>query len=367
MNNKRGLSSVVTSLIMILLVLVSVGIVWVVVKNIIESGTEDISLEKFSSDLKIKSVTVDNSTNTANINVKRNPGQGDLAGIKFVFSDGLNSEIIESNLTLEELEENVFSFILNNLSVSNIQTVSIALLYKKDSKAVSVGSISSFKVGAGNIVTGGSQNNQTQTPVCGNSFVETGEQCDDGNTINGDGCDSNCQIEVLSVCGNGLIESGEQCDDNNLVNGDGCSLICNIESGWTCNSEPSVCSQIPQGDTTPPITTASVSGGTYTSAQTVNLNINEAGTTYYTLDGTNPTTSSSVYSISLTISSTTTLKYFSVDIAGNQEAVKTENYVINIPQTVLKESGIEYGEELKIEHENGKIILKKDNKVKKTK
>jgi len=42
-------------------------------------------------------------------------------------------------------------------------------------------------------------------------------------------------------------------------------------------------------------------------------------------------------------------------------------YVINIPQTVLKESGIEYGEELKIEHENGKIILKKDNKVKKTK
>ncbi|MBU2612139.1 MAG: DUF4215 domain-containing protein [Nanoarchaeota archaeon] len=32
-------------------------------------------------------------------------------------------------------------------------------------------------------------------PVCGNGVVETGEQCDDGNTISGDGCSSTCQIE----------------------------------------------------------------------------------------------------------------------------------------------------------------------------
>lgn len=30
-------------------------------------------------------------------------------------------------------------------------------------------------------------------PVCGNGKVETGEQCDDGNTINGDECSSTCQ------------------------------------------------------------------------------------------------------------------------------------------------------------------------------
>jgi len=32
-------------------------------------------------------------------------------------------------------------------------------------------------------------------PICGNNIIETGEQCDDGNTINGDGCSSICQIE----------------------------------------------------------------------------------------------------------------------------------------------------------------------------
>lgn len=28
---------------------------------------------------------------------------------------------------------------------------------------------------------------------CGNSILEAGEQCDDSNTLSGDGCDSNCQ------------------------------------------------------------------------------------------------------------------------------------------------------------------------------
>ena len=31
------------------------------------------------------------------------------------------------------------------------------------------------------------------TPVCGNGIVESGEQCDDGNTQDGDGCSSTCQ------------------------------------------------------------------------------------------------------------------------------------------------------------------------------
>jgi TonB family protein len=33
-------------------------------------------------------------------------------------------------------------------------------------------------------------------PVCGNAAIETGEQCDDGNSINGDGCSSSCQTEA---------------------------------------------------------------------------------------------------------------------------------------------------------------------------
>jgi len=66
--------------------------------------------------------------------------------------------------------------------------------------------------------------------VCGNNIVEPGETCDDGNTISGDGCSSDCQIEA-SVCGNGRLEFGETCDDGNTISGDGCSSTCQIETG----------------------------------------------------------------------------------------------------------------------------------------
>ncbi len=66
--------------------------------------------------------------------------------------------------------------------------------------------------------------------VCGNGTVEVGEECDDGNTISGDGCDANC---TRTRCGNGIVtpNTGEQCDDGNTVGGDGCSATCKLECG----------------------------------------------------------------------------------------------------------------------------------------
>jgi cysteine-rich repeat protein len=34
-------------------------------------------------------------------------------------------------------------------------------------------------------------------PVCGNGIIEAGEECDDGNNLNGDGCDANCRLEII--------------------------------------------------------------------------------------------------------------------------------------------------------------------------
>jgi cysteine-rich repeat protein len=68
------------------------------------------------------------------------------------------------------------------------------------------------------------------TAVCGNGIVEEGEDCDDGNNINGDGCSSTCQLEhVPSVCGDGVVEGIEECDDGNTISGDGCSSTCQLE------------------------------------------------------------------------------------------------------------------------------------------
>ena len=83
------------------------------------------------------------------------------------------------------------------------------------------------------------------------------------------------------------------------------------------------------GDTTAPITTASPVGGTYTAAQNVTLSVNESANTFYTVDGSTPTQSSPIYTTPIAISTNTTLRYFSVDLAGNAEALKQQVYVIN--------------------------------------
>ncbi|MDH3879268.1 MAG: SBBP repeat-containing protein, partial [Desulfobacterales bacterium] len=44
---------------------------------------------------------------------------------------------------------------------------------------------------------------------CGNGVVDTGETCDDGNNVNGDGCDASCLLEA--GCGNGVLDAGEIC------------------------------------------------------------------------------------------------------------------------------------------------------------
>ena len=92
-------------------------------------------------------------------------------------------------------------------------------------------------------------------------------------------------------------------------------------------------------NTIPPITAASPEGGSYNTVQTVTLTCYDSSgsgcdKTYFTTDGTTPTTSSSVYSSPISISATTTLKYFSTDNVGSSETVKTQIYSIDtIPPT----------------------------------
>lgn len=77
-------------------------------------------------------------------------------------------------------------------------------------------------------------------------------------------------------------------------------------------------------DTTAPITTVYPDATkTYAAGTKVWLEVNEACITYYTLDGTEPTTASAIFAEPFVFDTTTTIKYFSVDLAGNTEAVKT--------------------------------------------
>jgi len=84
--------------------------------------------------------------------------------------------------------------------------------------------------------------------TCGDGVIERSEQCDDGNTTNGDGCSRLCQIEsnwdcptagkpckYVGNCGSGVLTSNKACDDGNTASGDGCSSDCKtVESGYIC-------------------------------------------------------------------------------------------------------------------------------------
>lgn len=66
--------------------------------------------------------------------------------------------------------------------------------------------------------------------LCGDGTVqaELGEECDDANETDEDGCSSFCQREF---CGDGVVQAGlgESCDDQNMVLEDGCAPTCDAE------------------------------------------------------------------------------------------------------------------------------------------
>lgn len=100
---------------------------------------------------------------------------------------------------------------------------------------------------------------------CGDHVVQSAlEECDDGNTVSGDGCSATCQVEVCGdgqhapevgelcdeggvqtatceagcvppACGDGIVNAaaGELCDDGNPFAFDGCSPTCG--TNWTCD------------------------------------------------------------------------------------------------------------------------------------
>jgi cysteine-rich repeat protein len=82
------------------------------------------------------------------------------------------------------------------------------------------------------------------SPTCGDGNLVIGEECDDGvddDTYyieNPDDDDGNCVIDdseptrscLDNICGDGYLFGGiEECDDGNFMNGDGCDSNCSLE------------------------------------------------------------------------------------------------------------------------------------------
>ncbi len=217
--NKRGLSEVVTTLIIILLVLVAIGSVWVIVSNVLSKGSDSIELGKFTIDVNFLKASLNGSN--ALLTVKRTSGAGNLTGLKFIISDGFNSEDFDEATNLTELQEKTFIVNLSSLNPDNAKTVSVAPIYSSASGKETIGDVTdtytfragsgSFSGGTGNEGSGGNDNggNQNASGQCSPACV-TGDTC-----VNGVCVSPTCQPQNQSqtcgsrVCGSKINNCGE--------------------------------------------------------------------------------------------------------------------------------------------------------------
>lgn len=99
MKNKQGMSAVVTTLIIILLVIVALGIIWVVVRNVVQGGARQVELAQKCQEVEVQAVGIANTTANGtgyNLTLHRTGTGDDIGGVKVVFfNDDTNSEVIQ--------------------------------------------------------------------------------------------------------------------------------------------------------------------------------------------------------------------------------------------------------------------------------
>ena len=204
--NSRGLSTIIATLLILLLVLIAVGIIWIIVKNVIQGGAEQISSGKLTLDLKIEQVQKINDSQL-NVIVKRNPGGNEFVGISFIIDDGDNTEIVKVNYSLIELETKNFQIILTELNASNIKKISIAPIFRLKSGKEVTGDINDeYEL---------TSSAQSPSPISETSDCITHEYsfCHDGDVYWYNSCDVIEEIKTdcnsNQICTNSICEYKE--------------------------------------------------------------------------------------------------------------------------------------------------------------
>ncbi len=200
----------------------------------------------------------------------------------FIFSDDVDRDSFEDNadfggmtgISFEWLTNAVVRVTHGSLANNTVYTVIIPTTVKNDVGGVALNTAYSFSFQT--VISG------VTAPVitCGDGYIATDEDCDDGDRTSDDGCSATCAIEsgwfcagvpsycyqANPVCGDGNVDvltdtyygygtttESEGCDDGNVVSGDGCNASCEVESGFQCfGTHPSSCLVISGGSVVTP-------------------------------------------------------------------------------------------------------------------
>ena len=143
--NKRGISSIIATLILLLLTIVLVGIVWAVVSGIVKTSTEGATsgAQCFNSAIDITSATCTSATGTCNVTIQRTLGTETIAGVRLIFVNAAgSSNFTDVNGTLQTL---VPLRATTNTGVANVTKINAAVYFTDAVGNKNVCSASEFK------------------------------------------------------------------------------------------------------------------------------------------------------------------------------------------------------------------------------
>ena len=237
MFDKRGLSNIVATVLIVLLSLVAVSVVWIFLSPVFEESSLKARADSLCVDTEVKPmkceyINSDGSFNLTSAVLKHNSGEVKKMKAVLIYEDG-ETKIAEASSSGQyssiEFATNQLLGITHSKEPQSLEGWPVVQVSNGEffTCTQSPVKIDCLRVSSGS--SGGST-----SPVCGNGQVETetGEACDDGNTNSGDGCNSTCGVEIgwtcmwepsmcTTICGDDIIKGGEVCDGSNL-NGQNC-------------------------------------------------------------------------------------------------------------------------------------------------
>ncbi|MBU2612681.1 MAG: hypothetical protein KKB62_03095 [Nanoarchaeota archaeon] len=186
--NKRGLSAVVATIIIVLLVLVAVAVIWGVLNNFIFKGSRSITLGQFGIDMVIESAAINYTSGIAMVKVARNPGVSDekVIAIIFIVEDHKNSDAFREDVgDFKVYEKRTFYLNLTTseiLNISDVYKISIVPIFISSASGIeTVGPQMGGYGFGGNIQINSTTNLCTQNSDCGIDYWISGSEFCNGN------------------------------------------------------------------------------------------------------------------------------------------------------------------------------------------
>jgi hypothetical protein len=135
-DDKKGISTIIVSLILIVIVLGAVAIVWFIVKDLVGGSAEKINLGSKCLDVDLKATKLlctGTNKDTCDVTLERGPGGEAIGGAKLVFTNSTNDRNFVHDVTgdISVLGTKAVSAVATN--ITNANKVEVTVYFKDES------------------------------------------------------------------------------------------------------------------------------------------------------------------------------------------------------------------------------------------